>query len=338
MCIRDRARAEHISMFKTGTGSIRDSRLVHGVVLKKRVIMNDFPNHIEGARVACVDGDVKIKELTRGAELKITKAEDYDSFVEVEKDRKNTIFQSILISGAKVLLCSGDIDKDIIHMLTDSGILAIGNLDTSEIRNASEATGSQVVDTVLDLEQADLGFAGRVFWERMQDSDQVEDIFRIEECPSPAILTIEIGGAGQTATEEVIRGLYDSLRATSLALNEQVLIGAGAIHSRMANAVRNAAETKGGKERLAMEAFSRALETIPSTLAENGGGDPLDRVLELRAKSTSDSSWGISSNGDAWKAQGVWHPRSVIINSLESATETAMSMLRIDQVISSRGN
>ena len=172
----------------------------------------------------------------------------------------------------------------------------------------------------------------------MQDTDEVEDIFRIEECPSPGILTIEIGGAGQTATEEVIRGLYDSLRATSLALNEQVLIGAGAIHSRMANAVRNAAETKAGKERLAMEAFSRALETIPSTLAENGGGDPLDRVLELRAKSTSDSPWGISSNGDAWEVQGVWHPRSVIINSLESATETAMGMLRIDQVISSRGN
>ena len=293
---RGEATAEHVSMFKTGTGSIRDSRLVHGVVLKKRVMMNDFPNHIKGARVACFDGDVKIKELTR------------------------------------------DVDKDIIHMLTDSGILAIGNLDTSEIRNASEATGSRVVDTVLDLEEADLGFAGRVFWEKVQDSDEVEDIFRIEECPSPTILTIEIGGSGQTATDEVIRGLYDSLRATSLALNEKVLIGAGAIHSRMANAVRNAAETKGGKERLAMEAFSRALETIPSTLAENGGGDPLDRVLELRAKSTSDSPWGISSNGDAWEVQGVWHPRSVIINSLESATETAMGMLRIDQVISSRGN
>ena len=335
---RGEARAEHVSMFKTGTGSIRDSRLVHGVVLKKRVMMNDFPNHIKGARVACLDGDVKIKELARNADLKITKAEDLDSFIEVEKSRKNTIFQSIFNSGAKVLLCSGDIDKDIIHMLTDSGILAIGNLDTSEIRNASEATGSRVVDTVLDLEEADLGFAGRVFWEKVQDSDEVEDIFRIEECPSPTILTIEIGGAGQTATEEVIRGLYDSLRATSLALNEKVLIGAGAIHSRMANAVRNVAETMGGKERLAMEAYSRALETIPSTLAENGGGDPLDRVLELRAKSASDSPWGISSNGDAWEVQGVWHPRSVIINSLESATETAMGMLRIDQVISSRGN
>ena len=144
---RGEARAEHVSMFKTGTGSIRDSRLVQGVVLKKRVMMNDFPNHIEGARVACLDGDVKIKELTRGTELKITKAEDLDSFVEVEKSRKNSIFQSIFNSGAKVILCSGDIDKDIIHMLTDSGILAIGNLDTSEIRNASEATGSRVVDT-----------------------------------------------------------------------------------------------------------------------------------------------------------------------------------------------
>jgi chaperonin GroEL (HSP60 family) len=105
----------------------------------------------------------------------------------------------------------------------------------------------------------------------------------------------------------------------------------------MAQAVREASEKQGGRERLAMEAFSRALETIPATLAENGGGDPLDRILELRAASIEDNPIGISSEGKTWKVEDVWHPRSVIENSLESATETAMGMLRIDQVISARG-
>ena len=88
-----------------------------------------------------------------------------------------------------------------------------------------------------------------------------------------------------------------------------------------------------------MEAYARALETIPATLAQNRGGDPLDRVLELRASARDGSEpIGISPEGKAWAVDGVWHPASVIANSLESATETAIGMLRIAQVISSRGD
>ena len=274
--------------------------------------------------------------MTRDAEFKITKAENLDSFIEAERERKEAISISISQSGADVVLCSGEVDRDILHLLSDSGVLAVGELDSSELRNASDATGSRIVDTPFDIEETDLGEAGKVSWERRQDSDEVEDVVRIEDCPSPSLVTIEVGGAGETGTDEVIRGLHDSLRATSLALNEEVLPGAGSIHSRMAHAVRGASEKQGGRERLAMEAFSRALETIPATLAENGGGEPLDRLLELRASSLEESPVGISHEGKNWQVDGVWHPRSVIENSLEAATETAMGMLRIDQVISAR--
>ncbi|GIS92652.1 MAG: hypothetical protein CM1200mP21_09470 [Candidatus Poseidoniales archaeon] len=101
---------------------------------------------------------------------------------------------------------------------------------------------------------------------------------------NPRTVTIELGGGGDTATEEIIRGLHDSLRATSIALaDDELLPGAGSIHARMAAGVRRASEEEPGRARLAMDAYARALETIPSTLVENSGGDSLDRVLELRA-------------------------------------------------------
>ena len=88
-----------------------------------------------------------------------------------------------------------------------------------------------------------------------------------------------------------------------------------------------------------MEAFARALETIPATLVENSGGESLDRILELRTSSRENkTSMGINIDGFVAPTEDVWHPRLVIEASLESATETAMSMLRIDQVISSRGD
>ena len=331
------ASADNVSMFKSRKGSLQNSKLVRGIIIRRRVLLDTLPNHIANPRVACLDGSIKIREMSRDAELKISNAEDLDMFVEAERERKEQIFRSLLDSGAELILCSGEIDRDILHKLSDSGILAIGELDSSELRNASDATGSIIVETALDIEESDLGICGTASWERRQESDEVEDVIRIENCPKPSVVTIEVGGAGETGTEEVIRGLHDALRAVSLASNEDVLPGAGAIHSRMAHSVRKASEAFGGRERLAMEAFSRALETIPASLVENAGGEPLDRVLELRASTNRDPPLGISPDGKIWEVDGVWHPKSVIENSLEAATETAMGMLRIDQVISARG-
>ncbi|RAH05653.1 MAG: hypothetical protein CMA00_003715 [Methanobacteriota archaeon] len=334
---RGHASAENVSMFKSRKGSIRDSRLVKGVCLRRRILIEGLPNNIKDARVVCLDGDIKIREMTRDAELKISSADDYEAFLQAENDRKEQISGSIVESGANLVLCSGEIDKDILHLLNDNGILAIGDLDSSELRNCSDATGARILETALDICEENLGICGSVVWERGQDSDEVEDVIRILDCPSPSVVTIEVGGAGEAGTEEVIRGLHDSLRAASLAIREEVLPGAGSIHSRMARAVRESSEAQSGRERLAMEAFARALETIPATLVENAGGESLDRVLELRASSKNDSVLGISSDGKLEEINRIWHPRSVIANSLESAAETAMGMLRIDQVISARG-
>ena len=336
---RDDAGAEHVAMFKTGTGGLRDSRLIRGVVVNRRVLMDSLPNHLEDANVAVLGGDLKIRSMTRDAEIKITSADQLDSFVDAERSRKDAIAEAIISSGARVLLCSGEVDRDILHRLSDSEIIAVGELDESELRNAAEATGANIVNSVLDIENDDLGVCGSLDWERREASDQVEDIIRIDGCPKPRTVTIELGGGGDTATEEIIRGLHDSLRATSIALaDDELLPGAGSIHARMAAGVRRASEEEPGRARLAMDAYARALETIPSTLVENSGGDSLDRVLELRAAANDDDFSGITPEGAVGPATGVWHPRAVIEEGLGSATETAMSMLRIDQVISARGD
>ena len=333
------AGAEQVAMFKTGTGGLRDSRLIRGVVVNRRVLMDSLPNHLEDVKVAVLGSDLKIRSMTRDAEIKITSADQLDSFVDAERSRKDAIADAIISCGAEAILCSGEIDRDILHRLSDSEIIAVGELDESELRNAAEATGSTIVDSVLDIESGELGVCGSLDWERREASDQVEDIIRIDGCPNPKAVTIEVGGGGDAATEEIIRGLHDSLRATSIALAEdEVLPGAGSIHTRMAAAVRRASEQEPGRARLAMDAYARALEIIPATLVENSGGDTLDRILELRAAANDNEFVGITPEGTVGPAIGVWHPRAVIEESLESATETAMSMLRIDQVISARGD
>ena len=334
------ARAEQVAMFKSAKNGIRDSRLIRGIAIRRRVPLDGLPNHLKDASVAILGGELKVRPMTRDAQIQISSADQLNDFIDAEKSRKGEIAEAIIASGAEVVLCGGEIDREILHRLADEGILVIGELDESELRNASDATGSEVVDSVLDISSEDLGRCGSLVWERNEATDMVEDIIRIDGCESPRVVTIEVGGDGKEATEEVIRGIHDALRATSLALeDDEVLPGGGCSHSRMADAVRRAAEEEPGRARLAMDAFARALEVVPATLVENAGGDPLDSVLDLRASARSGESMiGITAAGSVGSVDGAWHPRAVIQDGLESATETAMSMLRIDQVISSRGD
>ena len=332
--------AENVSMFKSGKGSLGDSSLIRGVAFRRRVPMDGLPNNLQNAKVAVIGGDLKIRSMTRDAQIKIASAGQLDSFVSAEQARKEDIAAGLLATGADVILCGGEIDTEILHILADNEVLAISQLDESELRNAADATSSSIIDSILDASPDDLGQCGSLAWERNESTDMVEDIIRIDGCESPSVVTIEVGGDGNEATEEAIRGIYDSLRATSLAMNDgSVLLGGGSTHSKLAYHVRSEMESEPGRERIAMEAFARAMETIPAVLAENAGQSPLDKVLELRAESRKENgNMGIDRNGEGSPIEDAWHPLSVISESLETSTETSISMLRIDQVVSSRGD
>ena len=333
--------AEHVAMYKTGSGGLRDSHLIKGIAIRRRILMDSLPNNITNAKTAVIGGDIKIRKMTRSAEIQITSADQLDGFIEAEQARKKEISNTIIKSGANLILCGGEIDKDILHDLVDAGALPVSGLDESELYNASQSTGATIVDSILDIDEGDLGEAGSVNWERRKATDQVEDVIIIDNCKNPGVVTIAVGGAGDTATEEIIRGLHDALRATSLAHEtNELLAGGGATHISIAQAIRDASEKEPGRARLAMDAFARAMEIVPATLASNAGKDILDSILDLRASSReqNNNQIGIMANGEVGDISGVWHPRPVIEDSLMSASETAMSMLRIDQVISARGD
>ena len=248
---RESVGAEHVTMFKSGLNSIHSSRLLKGVIVNRRVLMDNLPNNLVNPKIAVLDSDLKIRSFTRNVEIKITSANQLDSFVEAEQERKQLIANAIINSGANVVFCTGEIDREILYLLSDNSILTVGELDSSEVENIAEATGANIIDSIMDIESSDIGICGSIDWERREHTDQIEDVITIDKCKEPKIVTIEVGGSGDVSTEEIIRGLHDSLRATSIAITEnEILLGAGTIHSQMANSVREASKD------LALEAAS----------------------------------------------------------------------------------
>jgi chaperonin GroEL (HSP60 family) len=291
--------------------------------------------------VAVIRGDLKIRKMTRVAEIKITDADQLDSFIAAEQNRKEKIVQSVSQSGAKLVLCGGEVDRDILHNLTNSGILVVSELDSSEIEQAALATNAGVIDGVMDIDSETLGQCGSVEWVRKPPSDQVEDIITIDECPLAKLVTISVSGTSDTASEETIRCLHDAIRSLSACeTNPNVVVGAGSIHARIAHGVRSASLNEPGRERLAMDAFARAMECIPFALASNAGAEGLDTVLEIRTKSRDEveREYGVTEHGEVMEIDDVLHPSSAILSSIEAALETAVGMLRIDQVVSARGD
>jgi chaperonin GroEL (HSP60 family) len=118
-----------------------------------------------------------------------------------------------------------------------------------------------------------------------------------------------------------------------------VVRGGGSVHMGASLVVKQMAEHHAGRERLAMEAFARALESIPSTLAQNAGVDRLDTLLALRAQhKLGVHAAGIDENGHVNEIESAWLPTETLRHALEAATETACGLLRVDQVISARGD
>ncbi len=330
---------DNISMHKTNTGNLENSQLLRGVVVRRRILLDALPSIIEGARVATINGDIAPRKQIRSSEIEIEDANQLEAFLDAEEAIRAELAEKLLKSGANVFICSGTVDKGILHRLMRSGCFVAGEFDDSELRNTSLATGSRIIEHLADISKSDVGEAGNLITKKKPSTDQVEDIIRLEACPSPKMVTCEVGGANSMAAEEAIRAIHDSLRATGLAMRSNRLIhGGGATHMSCALAIREAAEHASGRERLAMEAYSRALEIIPSTLAQNAGADALDRILELRAAHRNQSNEvGITATGEVGLT-GAMEAGDCLRSSLNSATENCASMLRIDQLVSARGD
>ena len=183
-------KAEFISMFKSNRGNISESRIIRGVAFRRRVLMDSLPNNLSNVKVAVISGDIKIRKMTRTAEIQIKSADQFEALLMLNKKEKVQLQKSLIGSGANLILCGGEIDRDILHNLAENNISVIGELDSSEIHNSALSTGARIIDSISDIDKEDLGFCDSVIWERNEASDMVEDIVRIDGCQKPGLVTI----------------------------------------------------------------------------------------------------------------------------------------------------
>jgi len=331
--------SENVIMDKSNSESFSDSYIVEGVVIRQRVGLDKLRVNYENVNIITLSCPLTMQKTVRDMEIEIETPQQMTAFIENERSVLDKIVESILNLKVKCVFSDGEIDDAIMHSLAENDIFVMGNLDNKMIENISFAVGSTVCGKLSELSETDIGFAGALDVVSSSKDGGVEDKIFIDKCVNPKVVTIVVGGTNDLGVEEIIRALHDALKVVALVVKSgEVVRGGGNMYQLGAQSVRESAEKIGGRERLAMEGYARALETIPGTLSANSGKRSLDNVLKLRSMVLENKNMGILSSGDVGEITNVWEPVEGMLHAIKGATETAVGLLRVDQMISARGD
>lgn len=327
-----------IKVEKRQGGSIKDSTLIDGIILDKERVHAGMPRSVKGAKIALVNSAIEVKKTEVDAKIQITDPNQLSKFLEEEENYIKSLVEKIKNSGANVLICQKGIDELAQHYMAKQGIFAIRRAKKSDMEALSKATSGKIVTNLDDLTSDDLGNAEKVEEKKIGESEMTF----ITGCPEAKSVSVLLRGGTEHVVDEIRRAFDDAVGVVSVAWEDgAVLTGGGSVLAALSRDLRTFAETVGGREQMAIEAFASALEIIPRTLAENAGLDPVTTLIQLRkAHADGQSNAGINVyEGGVVDMRGanVLEPIRVVEQAIQSATETAVMILRIDDVISSKG-
>jgi thermosome len=315
-------------------GRVEETELISGILLDKEKISTTMPSSIDAARIALLDCPIEIKSTEIDAKISITDPKHLQAFLDMEEEMLQKMAERVIQSGATVLFCQKGIDDLAQHYLSKAGIYACRRVKKSDIERIAKATGARIVSSLDDLSAKDLGSAGLVEETRVGE----EMMTFIRECPHAKVVTVLVRGSTEHVVAEIKRALEDAVGDIAAALsNGKVVAGAGSVEVEVARHLHSYSTRLSGREQLAVKAFAEALEVIPRTLAENAGLDPIDAMTDLKAAHDKGQEWaGIDvfsgKTFNAWEA-GVIEPLKIKTQAIASASEVAVMILRIDDVI-----
>jgi thermosome len=322
----------------TQTGpSSSATELVEGVIVDEDRASEEMPNAVSDAAIAVVEQDFEVQESNIDAEYQVSNVDQLNAAIDAESEQLEQYADTLAETDADVVFVDGDIDDRVTAHLTEDGLLVFEGIDSDTVDAVCAATGASRVGSVDTLEDDDLGNAENVSVDKYGD----DELVFIEGGAAAEAVTVFARGGTKHVVDELERALSDALDVVFAAIQAGgVVPGAGATEIAVANYVRNESASVEGRKQLAVDAFADAIDVIPRTLAENTGMDSIDALVDLRAEHDSGTKAGVISEGQTGIVEdpidyGVLDPAAVKREAVQSATESATMIVRIDDVISS---
>ena len=329
---------DNLKVEKKAGGSIDDTVLINGIVLDKEIVHSGMPTKIEKSKIALVNAALEVEKTEMSAEIRISDPTQMEQFLEEENRMLKSMVDKLHTVGVNVLICQKGIDDIAQHYLSKYGILAVRRVKESDMTKLAKATGGRITTNLEDISANDLGHAELVQQKKVESDKWVF----IEGCKNPRSVTVLIRGGSQRVVDEVDRSIHDALMVVKDVVEKPAIVaGGGSPEAYLAAELNDWSGNSEGREQLAIKQYAEAFESIPLTIAENAGMDPIDTIITLRAnQSNGKETVGINAKeskiGNMFSLDIV-EPLAVKEQIIKSATETACMILRIDDVIAVSG-
>ena len=329
---------DNIQVIKKQGGSLADSEMIEGIIVDKEVVHPGMPKKVENGRIALLDAAIEVKKTEVDAKIEITDPAQLQAFLAEEERMLKAMVETVKASGANVIFCQKGIDDLAQHYLAKANIYAARRVKKSDMEKLAKATSGCIVSKLSDLTKDDLG-AAKLVEERKIGDDRMTFV---TGCKNAKAVSVLLRGGTEHVVDELERSMDDAISVVAVAIeDEKMIVGGGATATEVAMALREYAATVGGREQMAIEEFASAIEIVPRCLAENAGMDPIDTLIDLRKAHKKGNKYegvnvlaGIISN---MKTENVIEPFRVGKQAIQSATDAAVMILRIDDVIASKG-
>ncbi|KAK7369205.1 hypothetical protein VNO80_11240 [Phaseolus coccineus] len=337
-----------INILKAHGKSARDSFLMNGYALNTGRAAQGMPLRVAPAKIACLDFNLQKTKMQLGVQVLVTDPRELEKIRQREADMTKERIEKLLKAGANVVLTTKGIDDMALKYFVEAGAIAVRRVRKEDMRHVAKATGATMVSTFADMEGEEtfepsfLGSADEVVEERISD----DAVVMIKGTKTTSAVSLILRGANDHMLDEMDRALHDALSIVKRTLESNTVVaGGGAVEAALSVYLEYLATTLGSREQLAIAEFAESLLVIPKVLSVNAAKDATELVAKLRAyhhsaQTKADkkhlSSMGLDLSEGKIRNNleaGVIEPAMSKVKIIQFATEAAITILRIDDMI-----
>ncbi len=330
---------KNIQTVKKAGAKMEESYIVKGLIIDKEPVQPSMPKSVKDAKIALIDAAFEVKKTEIDAKIQITDPSQLSAFLAEEENMLKDMVMKVKAAGANVVFCQKGIDDLAQHMFAREGIYACRRVKKSDMERLGRSTGASIVNKISEIDADDLGYAETVELKKVED----EEMTFITGVKEPKTVSVLVRGGTNHVADEVERSLVDAWSVVRVAIEDGMMVtGGGSTAMEIAMQLRDYAASVGGRAQIAIEAYASAMEIIPSTLAENAGLDPIDTVIEMRKQHKEGKNYAglnpYTGKVEDMFALNVIEPYRIGKQAINSATDAAVMILRIDDVIASQAS